>query len=74
MAVADSDTIAAIATPPGRGGIGVVRVSGPKARVIALAVLKRLPAPRVATYGMFHDANDHPIDQGLALFFPAPRS
>lgn len=74
MAVADSDTIAAIATPPGRGGIGVVRVSGPKTRAIALAVLKRLPAARVATYGMFHDAHGAALDQGLALFFPSPRS
>jgi tRNA modification GTPase len=69
-----ADTIAAIATPPGRGGIGVVRVSGPYTRTIAEAVLGRLPQPRYATYNVFHRASGEPLDHGLALFFPAPHS
>lgn len=69
-----TDTIAAIATPPGRGGIGIVRVSGPAARAIALAVLGREPAPRIAEYRVFRDADGSAIDRGIALFFPAPNS
>ena len=68
------DTIAAIATPPGRGGIGVVRVSGPATRAIAEALLGKLPPPRVATFARFRAAAGAPIDEGLALYFPAPRS
>ncbi|MCC2637859.1 MAG: trmE [Moraxellaceae bacterium] len=70
------DTIAAIATPPGRGGIGIVRVSGPQAGAIGLALLVRsqpLP-PRQAVFGSFRDATGLALDEGLALFFPAPRS
>ena len=63
------DTIAAIATPAGRGGIGVVRVSGPEVPRIARAILGRVPEPRVATFGNFAD-----LDQGIALYFPAPHS
>jgi tRNA modification GTPase len=72
--VSASDTIAAVATPPGVGGIGIVRVSGPAVRALAQALLRRLPAPRRATYATFHDADEEPIDRGLALFFPAPHS
>ncbi len=68
------DTIAAVATPPGRGGIGIVRVSGPAARRIAESMLGRLPRPRHATFTHFAGAAGRPIDQGLALFFPAPHS
>ena len=68
------DTIAAIATPPGRGGIGVVRVSGPATRAIAETLLGKLPAPRVATFARFRAADGAPIDAGLALYFSAPRS
>lgn len=67
-------TIAAIATPPGRGGIGVVRVSGPATRTIAEALLGKLPLPRVATFARFRAADGAPIDEGLALYFPAPHS
>lgn len=67
-------TIAAIATPPGRGGIGIVRVSGPAARAIAVEVLGREPVPRRAEYRIFRDADGSAIDQGIALFFPAPNS
>jgi tRNA modification GTPase len=72
--VSDSDTIAAIATAPGRGGIGVVRVSGPAVPAIALALLGRLPAARQATLATFADADGAAIDTGLALYFPAPAS
>ncbi len=68
------DTIAAVATPPGRGGIGVVRVSGPATRAIAEALLGKLPPPRVATFARFRAADGAPIDEGLALYFPTPRS
>jgi len=68
------DTIAAIATPAGRGGIGVVRISGPKVPGIAAAVLGRLPEPRLAAFGAFRDRNGDTVDEGLALYFPAPHS
>jgi tRNA modification GTPase len=68
------DTIAAIATPAGRGGIGVVRVSGPLVPRIAAAVLGSLPQPRLATFGAFRDRHGEIIDEGLALHFPAPHS
>lgn len=69
-----ADTIAAIATPPGRGGIGVVRVSGSRALAIGKAILGVTPAPRTAAYERFYDAHGRIIDDGIALFFPAPRS
>lgn len=68
------DTIAAIATPPGRGGIGIIRVSGPLARRIAVAVTGRELAPRRAVSCGFNDERGEAVDSGLALFFPAPRS
>ncbi|NIR30139.1 MAG: tRNA uridine-5-carboxymethylaminomethyl(34) synthesis GTPase MnmE [Gammaproteobacteria bacterium] len=68
------DTIAAVATPPGRGGVGVVRASGPAVRRMAGAVLGRVPEPRMAHYGPFRDATGEPLDRGIALFFPGPRS
>jgi len=69
-----NDTIAAIATPPGRGGVGIIRVSGPKATQIAAAVLGDCPAPRDARYLAFKDVNDSVLDQGIALFFQSPNS
>jgi len=68
------DTIAAIATPAGRGGIGIVRVSGPAAVAIATRLLGKLPEPRRATQSTFRDAQGSLIDRGIALFFPAPHS
>ena len=68
------DTIAAIATPPGRGGIGIVRVSGPAVAAIAGALLGTLPPPRRATLKGFRDRAGELIDQGIALYFPAPHS
>jgi len=70
----ENDTIAAIATPPGSGGIGVVRVSGPGAAAVARALLDRLPQPRLATLGRFRDVNGAALDEGLALWFPGPNS
>ena len=72
--MAKPDTIAAIATAPGRGGIGVVRVSGPRTLDIALAILGREPIPRRALLSDFKDAGGEIIDQGIALFFSAPHS
>jgi tRNA modification GTPase len=68
------DTIAAIATPAGRGGIGIVRVSGPGVPRVAAAVLGKLPQPRLASFGPFRDRQGETVDQGLALYFPAPHS
>jgi tRNA modification GTPase len=69
-----ADTIAAVATPPGRGGIGVVRLAGPGVRAIAAPLLGKLPAARHASYRAFLDAHGQAIDHGLALYFPAPHS
>ena len=68
------DTIAAIATPPGRGGIGIVRVSGEQASRIAEAVAGRVPDVRRATYAYFRDADGSAIDRGIVLFYVAPSS
>ena len=67
-------TIAAIATPPGRGGIGVVRVSGADLANFAERLIGRAPIPRRAERAVFRDATGREIDEGLALYFPAQRS
>ncbi|MBI2312914.1 MAG: tRNA uridine-5-carboxymethylaminomethyl(34) synthesis GTPase MnmE [Betaproteobacteria bacterium] len=72
--MASADPIAAIATPPGKGGIGVLRMSGPRLAPLAEAILGRRPQPRQAELCWFRDAEGEPIDQGLALFFPGPHS
>jgi tRNA modification GTPase len=69
-----TDTIVAVATPPGRGGIGIVRVSGPRVPEIAAVLLGELPLPRRAGFARFLDGAQEPIDAGLALFFPGPHS
>jgi tRNA modification GTPase len=70
-----TDTIAAAATPPGRGGVGIVRISGPRVPELAAVLLGAdLPKARHATFARFLDAQGEPIDAGLALFFPAPHS
>ncbi|HEY5791365.1 MAG TPA: tRNA uridine-5-carboxymethylaminomethyl(34) synthesis GTPase MnmE [Gammaproteobacteria bacterium] len=74
MGAPDDATIAAVATPPGRGGVGIVRVSGPGVAAVAQGLLGRLPAPRVAALHRFRDADGAAIDLGLALYFPAPHS
>ena len=68
------ETIVAIATAPGRGGVGIVRVSGNNLATLAEEILGKTPAPREATFTSFLDAEGQVIDQGLGLFFPAPRS
>ena len=68
------DTIAALATPVGRGGIGVVRCSGPAVPRLAQALLGELPTPRHARFSRFRDVDGQPIDHGIALYFPAPHS
>jgi tRNA modification GTPase len=68
------DVIAAIATAPGRGGIGVVRVSGPHLEEISIAILGHCPSPRHAAYLDFKDGDGTVIDRGIALYFPAPHS
>jgi len=68
------DTIAAIATPPGQGGVGIVRVSGPLVKSIAQAVLGHCPQPRMAEYLSFNDDEGNIIDKGIALYFKQPNS
>jgi tRNA modification GTPase len=74
MAVGSPDTIAAIASAPGRGAIGVLRVSGPLVPQVATGILGSLPAPRQARFSSFLDAQGRSLDEGLALYFPAPAS
>jgi tRNA modification GTPase len=71
---AESDTIAALATASGRGGIGVIRVSGASVPQIARAVLGDVPPPRQAALRVFRDAAGDMLDGGIALYFPAPAS
>lgn len=74
MAVNLPDTIAAIATAPGSGGIGVVRVSGPACRQLATSILGTCPQPRYAAYLAFRDMDGSIIDRGIAIYYPAPHS
>ena len=69
-----TDTIVAVATPPGTGGIGIVRISGDDAPRIGRLILGELPQPRVATLRDFMDPAGEAIDTGIALYFPAPGS
>lgn len=70
-----STTIAAIATPQGRGGVGVIRISGPQALEIAQALSQQpLPKARMAGFRQFYDDDGQVIDEGLLLCFPAPQS
>lgn len=73
MTVSD-DTIAALATPPGRGAIAIVRISGARAAEIAADLTQREPKPRSVVLSTFHDPNGEPVDTGLMLFFPEPHS
>lgn len=75
MANTQADTIVAVATAPGRGGVGVVRLSGPQARPIALNIVgERELTPRQAHFARFRDSRQAVIDEGLLLWFPAPHS
>lgn len=69
-----TDTIAAIATPPGQGGVGIVRISGADVPAIAVQLFGRLPVARQAELHGFHDAQGELIDNGLVLYFAAPAS
>ncbi|HHF0348835.1 TPA: tRNA uridine-5-carboxymethylaminomethyl(34) synthesis GTPase MnmE [Haemophilus influenzae] len=68
------ETIVAQATSPGRGGIGILRVSGPLATKVAQAILGKCPKPRMADYLPFKDADGTILDQGIALYFKSPNS
>lgn len=68
------DTIVAVATAPGRGGVGVVRISGKKSAEIVAAICGKLPTPRYAKFTHFRDADNGVIDEGIALYFPGPAS
>lgn len=69
-----SDIIAAIATPPGRGGIGIIRISGNNLEEISKQLLGSLPKPRYASLNYFLDHNHEVIDQGIAIYYAAPHS
>lgn len=69
-----NDTVAAVATPAGRGGIGIVRVSGPQALSLGEAITKKTLPVRKATYAEFHDDKENIIDEGVVIFFAAPHS
>lgn len=69
-----TETISAIATPPGQGGIGIVRVSGPLTRTVSIEMLGLCPEPRQATFAKFNNAIGETIDEGIAIFFEAPHS
>src|SRR5690554_7464374 len=69
-----TDTIVAQATPPGRGGVGIVRVSGPAARTVAEGMLGHCPRPRYAEFLPFKDQHGTVLDEGIALFFEGPNS
>lgn len=68
------DIIAGIATAHGRGSVGIIRLSGPNLALLAQTLLHKSLTPRQACYGPFLDAQGEPLDQGIALFFPAPHS
>lgn len=71
---ADPETIAAVSTPSGNGGIGVIRVSGKSVPTIMTGILGETIPPRYAAFAAFHDASGHILDKGLAIYFPAPHS
>ena len=68
------DTIVAIATPPGKGGVGVVRISGTQAKEIGESICNKSLPPRVATFARFTDEQGDTIDSGIVLYFPSPKS
>jgi tRNA modification GTPase len=74
MTTKNLETIVALATPPGRGGVAIVRISGSNVLKIARALLHEIPKPRYALFTSFNDHDGLSIDQGLALYFVAPNS
>ncbi len=69
-----NDTIAAIATPSGRGGVGIIRISGPAVRDMATEIIGSIPKPFKASHRLFKDSNQETLDDGVAIFFPTPNS
>ncbi|MFG1495750.1 tRNA uridine-5-carboxymethylaminomethyl(34) synthesis GTPase MnmE [Saccharospirillum sp. HFRX-1] len=69
-----TDTICALATPPGRGGVGIIRVSGPRAGELCRSILGRDLPPRYAYHGAFFDVDGQVLDEGIGLYFPGPNS
>ncbi len=74
MYIYETDTIAAIATPPGTGGVGIVRISGPDAANIARKICRTSPNPRIATFSRFYNYNAELMDEGIVIYFPSPAS
>jgi len=72
--MSNTETIAAIATPPGKGGVGIVRISGPKSRQVAEKILGKCPKVRNADYLSFRNEDHSVIDAGIALYFQKPHS
>ncbi len=75
----DSNTIAALATAPGRGGVGIIRLSGPQSLAIAETIIQQTPKPRYAHFLPFYGEKKHPmdnsiLDSGIVLYFPGPHS
>ena len=68
------DTIAAVATPSGRGGVGIIRISGPLVDNISTEILGKIPTPFKASHCLFKDSKDQILDDGIAIYFPGPRS
>jgi tRNA modification GTPase len=74
VVIDNPDTIAACATPPGNGGVGIIRISGRHVTKIAAQLLSKIPAPRQALYTPFIDTDGSTLDSGIALYFPGPHS
>jgi tRNA modification GTPase len=74
MASVTTDTIAAIATPPGNGGVGIIRISGSKSLTIAEQITGKIPSPRYALYSSFKTQTQIVLDSGIVLYYPAPHS
>ncbi len=74
LLAAQKETIAAQATAPGRGGVGIIRISGPEVQNVAKHILHKIPEVRYADYLPFYDANGNTLDQGIALHFKGPNS
>ncbi|MEE9327634.1 MAG: tRNA uridine-5-carboxymethylaminomethyl(34) synthesis GTPase MnmE [Cocleimonas sp.] len=72
--MSSTDTIAAVATPSGRGGVGIIRVSGPLVGQIAQEILGELPSAFTACHRLFKDSKKQTLDDGVAIYFPSPRS
>ncbi len=69
-----SETICALATPTGNASVGIIRISGPKALEIATSITQKTLSPRYAHFSHFYDDNGDVVDQGIAIYFPAPNS